>query len=268
MERVGRSSRTPYKHWLLNAQLGQICGVLSRNHPDVPARACPHLMVDLCAGDGEVTPDHQSSPHIMVKHAKWCATHGIPVAIQFWEVAEHSFNRLCENVDQYRLEFDIDIRLINDDARKWRHVPTHPHQSIFINCDPNSINELPIPQDFDRQLTPTTTMTVTLGCNVGGLKRLSLERRQEWYEYIRLLLEPMPQWHDALLVELVRDEAQWAYFTRLPAKWSQSHAMAIPKRSKSLCGKEAVVASYRDSRSDFLSMVDRLFLTKKERNAC
>lgn len=64
---TGRSHRTPYKHWLLNALLGKINGALS-------TRKCfakpPLHCVDLCAGDGKVTDEHQASPIIFQKHAR------------------------------------------------------------------------------------------------------------------------------------------------------------------------------------------------------
>ena len=51
---VGRSSRTPVKHFLLNALVGKIVGVLGTGK--APCKANPFYAVDLCGGDELLTP--------------------------------------------------------------------------------------------------------------------------------------------------------------------------------------------------------------------
>jgi hypothetical protein len=63
---VGTSSRTPFKHWLLNHMLGRIVGALSSGRtPCNPVLT----VVDMCAGDGlSYGESAQSSPAIIAKH--------------------------------------------------------------------------------------------------------------------------------------------------------------------------------------------------------
>jgi hypothetical protein len=108
-------------------------------------------------------------------------------------------------------------------------------------------------------------MLATLGCNVGGLKRLSLEDRAGWFDYVRAIVNDMPTYHDALLIALDGDSAQWAYLLRLPCKWSGITQNAIHTTGAKFSDYPLSVASFRDSRAEFDSLQIRLFLTKVER---
>jgi hypothetical protein len=266
--RVGRSSRTPLKHWVLDTHLGKIVGVLSSGNRDVPARCTPFLCVDLCAGDGDESEGHQSSPGIITGHCEWLAGRGKPVRSVFIERHSNTFEVLERNVDVSR--FKHQCELICGDAREFRVNPTSPDQAIFVNCDPNAISDMPLAEEFARSLTRTTTMTTTLGCNVGGLKKLTLEKRRPWYDYMQIMVDIMPPWHDAILVSLIRDAAQWAYFTRLPSKWVPDNGKRKGQLSQLVTKGNAMwpngveVASLRLQPEKFRDMVNRLFLTKGE----
>lgn len=266
--RVGRSSRTPLKHWVLDTHLGKIVGVLSSGNRTVPAKCTPFLCVDLCAGDGDESDDHRSSPGIITSHCDWLARRGKSVQSVFIERHANTFEVLERNIKADQLEHEC--QLICGDAREFRVKPTSVDQAIFVNCDPNAISDMPLAEDFARSLTRTTTMTTTLGCNVGGLKMLSLEKRRPWYDYLQIMIDIMPAWHDAILVSLIRDSAQWAYFTRLPAKWVPDDGKRKGQLSQLIQTGNAMwpngveVASYRLQPRIFRDMVHRLFLTKGE----
>lgn len=262
MAKVGRSSRTPFKHWVLNLHLGQIAGVLSHRSLIVPAKPNPFLCVDLCAGDGTESDAHQASPKIITKHCDWLAGRGFDVRSVFYEKHSATFESLEANMGATNERHVSE--LFNCDAAEFVFVPECTNQAVFINCDPNSIAELPLSRTLAESLTPTTTITMTLGCNVGGLKRLSLEKRMEWFEYIDIMLSVMPSWHDAILVAIENDSAQWAYFTRLPAKWSHKNTTELQKRGDSMFPHGVRVESVRHSRAGFDDLVKRLFHTKGE----
>lgn len=284
MAKVGRSSsRTPYKHWVLNSHLGKICGALSTGR--VPAVAKPLLCIDLCAGDGSRSAEYECSPYIIMKHCEWLQRSGSGCTAKsvFIEKDESTFEVLIGNKDRFHEDGGFRSRWItqknspgvlhdnsfhNMDARELVIEPSCRNQAIFINCDPNSIADLPFAKSLGDSLTPMTTMTLTLGCNTGGLKRMPRDRREEWFDYLSVLIDMMPTWHDALLVEVVNDASQWAYLTRLPEKWSRDVAAACKRYGDKHFTPHGVnVASYRDDQNTFQEICNRLFLTKKEREA-
>lgn len=276
---VGRSSRTPFKHWVLNSHLGQICGVLAKGNAKCPAKPNPFLCVDLCAGDGtdlveqdrsilfpECDPNKKQkstcSPGIISHHCDWLAKQGFRAQSVMIEKHSATFESLEQNMSLKPCLHSRTLR--NDDARNFVFQPSAENQAVFINCDPNSIADLPFSERLAKSLTKTTTITLTLGCNVGGLKRLTKEKRQEWYDYMNVMIQIMPSWHDAILISIERDDAQWAYFSRIPQVWSESSMVNIKKTGSLFFENGVRVESYRKGRAGFRSLVNHLFLTKAE----
>lgn len=267
---VGTSNRTPFKHWILDQHIGQVVGVGWQDRPWPNFRDFPLLVVDLCAGDGVcVDGEHQSSPFILHKHC-WHAMNPpanpkfrpFSVDLRLIEASAMTFDQLKKSIEGY--EKRVECQIIHADARMVDYSAAHPSQPCFINADPNNVDQLPIPADLNARITPATTFTVTLGCNVAGLKRLEFEKRAVWFDYINILLRGIPHWHDAILVELVRDASQWAYFSRVPSKWSKKQCETILRKGKTFHSHGVEVCSIRDSRDRFEKMIHRLFLTKKE----
>jgi hypothetical protein len=269
---VGRSSRSVYKHWVLDTHLGKIVGALSTGK--TPARANPLLCVDLCAGDGGSADEYdQSSPAIIHKHCEWLASRdGGRYSAQsiFYEKSEFTFGKLVSRLSDWPTHERHRRDVIRGDAKEFSFSKQLPNQAVFVNCDPNSVSDLPNAEFAERlaaQLTPTTTMAVTLGCNVGGLKRMPLEDRKPWREFVEIMLRAMPSWHDALLVEICGDKSQWAYLTRLPAKWADEQKAALQRAGDKLKGdfpRGVAVFSRRLDRSRFDDLMDRLLYTQKE----
>lgn len=265
---VGRSSRSAYKHWVLDAHLGKIVGSITTGQ--TPARANPLLCVDLCAGDGG-NGDGTASPLIIHKHCEWLASNArcpLPAHSIFIEKNATTHDILVGRLGPMATHPNHRREIRNEDAREFYLQPTTKDQAIFINCDPNSISDMPLAEELAHSLTPTTTMTMTLGCNVGGLKRMELDKRQPWLDYVKLMTKIMPAWHDAILVEICGDASQWAYLTRLPSKWSTQQKECLRKGGEKL--KDSFpqgvrVASFRQDRLAFDECLNRLFLTQKER---
>lgn len=273
---VGRSHRTPLKHSMLDMLLGQVVGIgwTRQTNGFANFSRYPFTCIDLCAGDGLIKDgEHTSSPFIICKHA-WHAKHdsrlrhhsqlfSFETDAIFIEQLERRSEVLAQSIDSYEKKGEK-ITILTMDARDFKFVPmggTHP---IFINADPNSIHELPIAKDFGDQLTPATTYTVTLGCNVGGLKMLSPEKRAVWYEYIEILSSGLPNWHDVILCSIDNDDAQWAYLNRLPSKWSDRLIRTAHKNAERI-GEKVSIASMKQSADRFKETLDILFKTKKER---
>ena len=258
MSKVGSStSRTPFKHWILNLILGQQVGVLALNSNKVPCTAEPFLIVDMCAGDGEKSVyDEHSSPSIIINHSNF---RGIETELVFIEKDEFTYNTLCKNVVA-----KDNIKLLNMDANNFVVTPAYHNQTMFINCDPNSINQLPISENFMCSLTPYTSMIITLGCNVGGLKRLTLEQRKPWFDYVSLVRAYTTRHHDLILCSLIKDKAQWAYLIKIPTVWKNNAINSIVKKGNKMFDNGVRVSSLDSDSIEFDDHIKQLFLTKKE----
>ena len=253
----GKSHRTPIKHFVLNLALGQIVGVLSNRNPIVPARLPLHV-VDLCAGDGVSEPGLTSSPELIRKHINFPGLNGEAYATLF-ETADNTFTLLKEG-----FAGDNKLELIHGDARDFK-LRAKPGQAVFIHADPNSLKDWPVTPELAGSLTASTTFLATLGCNVGGLKRLGFdEHRRQWYEHIRHLLV-VPPWHDVQLYVLNRDKAQWAYLLRVPSAWATNTARTVCAYGTLHWPNGLRFASCRDDPDNFAALIDELFLTRKER---
>ena len=256
---VGRSnSRTPFKHWLLDCELGRLVGVLGTGKTH--AMASPFHIVDLCAGDGHSQDGGRTSPGIIQHHACIANRRNIATRVTLIERAPNTFDSLIRNTHAYPWQ-----QRLNEDAKEWSLRTTGPHQAVFIHADPNTIADWPITDRLLSQMNETTTLLATLGCNVGGLKRLPAEQRAEWFEHVRGVTSRMPGYHDVLLISLDGDASQWAYLLQLPLKWNMRTIEAIQRTGKAFTEYSLRIASFRNEPIDFAEMQDVLFLTKNER---
>lgn len=260
---VGRSSsRTPFKHWILNTELGRLCGIFANPSAaaSVPAKADPFCVIDLCAGDGHCDNGANSSPSIITRHLGWASQRGVQVDAHLIEKNAGTFEVLCGNIARQPW-----LSLTHADAREWVSPEFHKKQAVFIHSDPNHIHDWPVTPDLIAGMSETTTMLATLGCNVGGLKMMSRDQRMCWYDHVAMCVNAMPSYHDAVLVSLDGDSSQWAYLLRVPSKWSASTCAKILSTGRQFSKWDFRMASFRSSRNDFENMQHHLFLTTKER---
>ena len=263
-DNVGRSNRTPLKHFLLNALVGKIVGAISTGK--VPCKANPFYAVDLCGGDGFEPKDgsHQASPRILFKHCNWLrARMGKSSSLDVIEQQLFTYENLISNCsDMARHDW---VRLINGDAREFVLPKVKHDQAVFIHCDPNSVSDMPLTGPMVASWNNFTTYLVTLGCNVGGLKRSVLEDRMEWKGYVDMLCQQLPKHHEAILFWLNRDTAQWAYLASIPKVWADDFMAYAIRNTEKHWPKGVGAASYRTQRREFDNATLDLFLTKKER---
>ena len=258
-KKVGVSSKTPFKHWLLNAELGRQCAVLALNNKSVPCYADPLIIVDLCAGDGTTTEFSKlNSPSIINKHAEYLRSKHKQVDCFFIEKDKQTFLSLKENTN------GMNAKLLNQDARDFYLEEIHNKQAVFINCDPNSVNDIPLTDKFMNSLNRYTTMVVTLGCNVCGIKRLKKERRSQWYDYINYMIKTLDKYHDLILCSVNKDASQWAYLIRLPYVWTGISINMYKKKGDNLFDNGVSAFSFYNHQNEFENKVHELFLTKKE----
>lgn len=253
---VGRSCRSQYKHFLLDKYLGKVSGALWTGNTF--ARAPLHC-VDLCAGDGIETDLHRASPMIFEKHCRHKCGRSNQATLDLIEWDKASFDLLVQNVGCHEW-----VTVTHGDARKYRLPPMDDRQAVFIHCDPNNAHQTPLTEEFVSGFTKCTTYIVTLGCNPDGLKRLPIDQRILWRDYVDILVEKLPRWHDALLFWLMKDAAQWAYLVSIPDKWRDNFlSMAVTVGDK-MWPKGVGGTSFRLNPSNFVKQLERLFLTSEE----
>lgn len=260
---VGRSSRTPVKHFLLNSMVGKLIGALSTNK--TPCHPRKFYAVDLCGGDGlSVEGRHDASPLILHKHCTFARNKfGCDAVLDVIEIQQNTFERLSANTAHLAGRGEW-FRLHNHDAREFAIEGVRPDQAAFVHCDPNTVDQIPLTGSFVETWNRYTTYLVTLGCNPGGLKRFDRKRRSQWFSYVDTLTSKLPRHHDAVLFWLKEDAAQWAYLLSIPKKWSEGYAAEASARGSRMWPAGVGYVSYRGSRLAFDGELRRLFLTKEE----
>jgi hypothetical protein len=259
MSSIGTSDRTLGKHVLLNKLLGREVGMLLYKPKFINSR---YIMVDMCAGDGKKTyQSAECSPSIMTKHFSFLKRHNTTIDAELILV------------EKDRNTFDIlsscgyPATLHHCDAGTMACPPARydEYSAAFIHIDPNHVNDWPLSDDFARNLPKYSTMLITLGCNVGGLKRLPMSARQAWFDKMDKVLDRLPSWHDALLVALKGDKAQWAYLITGPTKWhNEGRYMKDAASAFSYWKHGLEMVRYGTDPEGFFAVRDRLFFTKEE----
>ena len=207
---VGKSEiRTPGKHSALNKYLGKHVGVID-GHPGYKYKT--FHVIDCTAGDGIASSESGfTSPSIIQHHYLEMKERGIDIRALLIEKQINTYKKLKENTI---------LPVKNMDARKLTKI-WNDKDILFIINDPNHIGNWSLPESLSKAPKLTTVFS-TLGCNVGGLKRLPAEERIKWKEQIYNQLNLLQHWHDALLVRLERDHQQWAYLVNASDKWRES----------------------------------------------
>lgn len=293
---VGKSGVTPCKHLLLNRMIGQVCGVLSTG--SLPVNGA--TFYDLTAGDGVPrTPaqgnlpldshnlgpfDQHCLPGIYLRHLNaWAARrHAQPIRLVMSEMQPSTFSSLRANSASYLLANGWD-EVENDLWRKGsatvqfrrcmaQEVPPPgiaSNQATHVYADPNLIQDWALAPEFIAGCPPFTTSITTLGCNVGGSKRLPYEERLKWYDRVNQVTEAIVKsWHDACLLS-VGGASQWAYLITAPSKWRDKTTETCLRAARQIEGRNAKpqIAWMNTDPSGYARLLDVLFLTKKELEA-
>lgn len=257
---TGRSKyRTPYKHFLLNNLLGKTNGVLSMGSKCYAVT--PFVCVDLCAGDGRIGDDYDSSPNIMSRHCTNAIGKRNGATLHLIERDKVAFEFL-----QMRMSNISGVTLENSDSRNYRLPALKKTQAAFVHCDPNNFHQTPLTEAFVGGFSDCTMYLVTLGCNADGIKRLPQDQREGWFEYVDILVSKLPRHHNAVLFWLIKDSAQWAYLCNVPAVWTQwAIEMGVVKGGK-MWPKGVGGVDLRGNESRFREQLEILFLTERERD--
>ena len=268
---VGKSGVTPTKHFLLNSLLGQEAGTYAGGHLQ---RWCDSaLWIDLTAGDGEPTrtgkkPENSCSAGIFTKHANHVAKHKKPLSVHLIEVNESTYDKLNVSLQNRWLKEFPDARDIvktknEDSSRICLNVSNST--ACFLNNDPNSIDDWAFTPDLLESAPPFTRTLTTMGCNVGGLKRVlikSPELSDKWRKNIEMLFAL--QRHELILFA-VGDASQWAYLISTPDKWLEETVKLCIKSHKfqTQAKREPRVVTTKEPKK-FDLLLDELLMTQKQ----
>ena len=98
--------------------------------------------------------------------------------------------------------------------------------AVFALNDPNAITGWAMTDEFTTAVCRAkfVRMLHTMGCNVGGIKRLEPALRQQWFQFITRAVVALHNHHDLILRAIERDASQWAYMLRTASRWKQSNS--------------------------------------------
>ena len=293
---VGRSiKRTPAKHNLMDKlagnEVGMVTRVLSARHNVTNAR-----MIDLTAGDASppgclTISDWRKncSPGILAHHGAHAT---VPTLIEIYERATGTFDALLNNLTERlpHLGYEPASWSPTGSDFGWRHkkaptiiVPLNKSgadanitgissaTSVFVTHDPNHINDWAMRPTFAQEvrlLTPWFRSITTMGCNIGGLKRLELTERKRWYDFLNSISAQLYAHHDLFLCAINGDASQWGYLIETSQKSQHREALEYFANSAfNANGLELRNAWLRRTEQEFKTIVHELFLTKEERAA-
>lgn len=272
---VGRSARTPAKHQLMTALVGKEVGAASH----IGTIECLQW-IDLTAGDGLVPDglrwDRNCSPGILARHARASTK---PVIVTMLERQASTYDRLLASLaaELPALGYtgagslwscgNAMIEVVNTSGADVGLRRVDRKVAVLATNDPNAICDWAMRPTFAAEVrarTPWFRSISTMGCNTGGLMRLSREDRDHWFELIAQQRRELPAHHDLLLARIERDCAKWGYLLCEPRRWRQE-AEATVRESFAAHGMTVQTAWMRTDPGLFAAIQDYLFLTAQER---
>ncbi len=265
---VGKSGVTPCKHDLLYKLLGREVGTLKTNKLGLGT----YMIVDLTAGDGipytGKTFWKGCSPGIILHHAKFVANETrVSPSVLFLEKQHSTWLDLLANIERnYEQNENVMVNALCVDSKSYNFCDLNSADAVFLYNDPNHIEDWCLTPEILAKAPKFTTSLSTLGCNVGGMKRLDLNKRELWFDRINMVTSSIVQpWHDACLLS-VGGADQWAYLITAPTKWRDQITSECLVAASKMEGREAdpQIAWFKQDPAAFLALQQYLFLTKAE----
>ena len=277
---VGRSHRTPAKHSLMDKMIGREIGAGNK----MASILCQRYY-DLTAGDGVVNEEltggwsRNCSPGIAAFHARNSEK---PIEVLLYEKQPATFDRLLaslgeqlpllgyeEDEENEWICNNVHLRAVNGSGSEALTNGILRCMSVLVSNDPNAITDWAMRSTFAMEIaskTPWFRSISTMGCNPAGLKRLPHEERLTWFDQIQEQIDALPAKQDLLLVEIEKDDAQWAYLLSEPIRW-RARVVQEVERAFGNHGMMVNYAWFKEDLGRFNTIQERLFLTKKERAA-
>jgi hypothetical protein len=249
---------------------------------------CSLYYLDLTAGNGVVEQSEVWSeactPGILARYALDAVK---PVHITLYEQKGSTVGRLLESLDsQFPLlrssrfpgkryertglwtwrASNVELTVIHGSGAEADVSHIKPRHSVFVLNDPNAITDWAMRPGFCAeldQLTPWFRNISTMGCNVGGIKRLTRAQREAWFNWLSDQEAALPNHRDLLLVAIRPDSSQWAYLLCEPIKWRARVEREV-RQSIAGIGKNVEIAWFRTQSQEYEFLKRELFLTKAE----
>lgn len=223
-------------------------------------------VLDMCAGDGAETgrDPYSSSPAIVDRHM----TSIFPGSNRLRRIAylyERETTTHARLLLRYGGRPHMQIRHNDSRGMTLADIGEKSSDGIFVYADPNSVSTLPVTPELIQSFTPTTLFLMTLGCNVGGIKRLPIDDRKKWLEVINLSVCARNRYHDIMIMSLNRDESQWAYLAAFPIKWAENFQADSVKAGGRYWPNGVSAFSITRQPVAFRQKIQELFYTGKER---
>lgn len=267
-EIVGKSGVTPCKHDLLCKLLGREAGTLKANKLGLGT----YMIVDLTAGDAVPYTGKEfrkgCSPGIILHNANFVAKETrVSPSVLLLEKQHGTWLDLLANIERnYEQNEDVMVNALCVDSKSYDFHELNSADAVFLYNDPNHIEDWCLTPEILSKAPKFTTSLSTLGCNVGGMKRLDLNKRKLWFDRINMVTSSIVRsWHDACLLS-VGGADQWAYLITTPAKWRDSVTSNCLAAASQMQGREAdpQIAWFKQDPAAFLALQQYLFLTKAE----
>lgn len=291
-------NRTPAKHCLMCKLYGREIAVVHKN-PSIT----DSVWYDQSAGDGVAALGGEwiknCSPGILAYYARYPERIGgrltgrllatKPVRLELFEKSDAIYALLLDNLARelpnlgYEKDAEDDwscgpvrLRVHNRSGAEADLSLIGPNTAVRVNNDPNKISDWVMPPNMPgdiRKITPWFLGICTMGCNVGGLKRLLRDHPEEaerWYALVRSVQTGLPRHHDLYLCAIDRDASQWAYLIIAPkATQSGTDWKASTQRDAASCfekqGMKLRDAWLRDNQPKFNEILDYLFTIQKDK---
>ena len=268
---VGTSfGRTPGKHWLLDKFFGTLTGASYSLIVKRQMLKLPLVFLDLCAGDGRDTIESGTcSPGIIWKHATWfkdrMGENSVVVILVEKDRATYDLLRQkYESLGACVIHGDSSEQSTIDLIKKYLFSKISPSSPVLIHHDPNVVTNWCLSRNY-LDISNYATAMVTMGCNVGGVKRLPLPDRMEWYKNFADLTDHALATNgrlDVCLSALKKDSSNWAYAVSAPSVWKDKVEVTVKNAFKDW--KNGIEIEWMNSNPEFNTLIDKLFLTKEE----
>lgn len=204
---VGTSGRTPAKHQVLNALIGQQAGALPHVHRALGVKGM--MFVDATAGDAS---EPNSSPLLIQKHSAWVAAHGLQARGYLIEREPRTFSRLQVNlppVSEYLRHWLADARSV---------IPTidRAQMALVLIDDPNHSGASTLTDEVIGWafVHPATTVFASIGANASGIARRNGHYPESLQRYLALLDAAESEriyCRQAVFCRLAGDSHRWGY---------------------------------------------------------
>jgi hypothetical protein len=257
--------------------IGKEVGVVN-SKPDIGRS----VWFDLTAGDGvavdELQWERNCSPGILAYHATNSTK---PVDILLYEIKPATFRRLLDSLSAnlprlgyttqgegaWMLGSRVRLRAYCGSGSDADLLGVRRGDAVFAVNDPNSITDWAMRPKFAAEIGDRTLWfrsLSTMGCNTGGLKRLDIEQRRQWFDLLADQEAALPRYRDLLLTAIDGDDAQWAYLMSEPIKWKGTIEVTA-RSSFRRFNLEIAAAWYRRDVDSYSALKRHLFLTAPER---